>query len=65
MHVLRQRTGELVNAAQVRPGLGEDGGDDPGDIGRGDRSGLALPERQLDAASLAEPVSDATSDAHP
>ena len=52
LHVLRPRTGELVDPAQVRPRVGEDGSDDPGDISRGNRIGLAPPERQFDAASV-------------
>jgi hypothetical protein len=38
----------------VRPGVGEDGSDYPSDIGRGNRRGLAPPERQFDAASVAD-----------
>jgi len=36
----------------VQPRVGEDGSDDPSDIRRGNRIGLAPPERQLDAASV-------------
>src|SRR3989454_1568499 len=54
VHVLRPRTGEFVYPAQVRPGVGEDGSDDPSDIHRGNRRGLAPPERQLGAASVAD-----------
>jgi hypothetical protein len=54
VHVLRPRTGELVDPAQVRLRVGEDGRDDPRDINRGNRRGLAPPERQFDAASVAD-----------
>src|SRR5215472_6725295 len=54
VHVLRPRTGELVYPAQVWPRVGEDGSDYPSDISRGNRIGLAPPERQLDAASIAD-----------
>src|SRR5262245_59879784 len=58
VHVLRPRTGELVYPAQVRPRVGEDGGDYPSDIGCGHRRGLAEPERELDAASVADRRTD-------
>ena len=54
VHVLRPRTGEFVDPAQVRPRVGEDGSDYPSDISRGNRRGLAPPERQFDAASVAD-----------
>jgi len=54
VHVLRPRTGEFVYLAQVRPRVGEDGSDYPSDISRGNRRGLAPPERQFNAASLAD-----------
>jgi hypothetical protein len=37
----------------VRPRVGEDGSDYPSDIRCGNRRGLAPPERQFDAASVA------------
>ena len=54
VHVLRPRTGEFVNPAQVRPRVGKDGSDHPSNISRGNRRGLAPPERQFDAASVAD-----------
>src|SRR6267142_767211 len=36
------------------PRVGEDGSDYPSDISRGNRRGLAPPERQFDAASVAD-----------
>src|SRR5215467_4535138 len=54
VHVLRLGTGELVYPAQMRPGFGQDGSDDPCDIRRRDRRGLALPERQFDAVPIAD-----------
>src|SRR5262249_20736831 len=54
VHVLRPRTGELVYPAEVRLRVGEDGSDYLSDISRGDRRGLAPPERQFDAASVAD-----------
>ena len=54
MHVLRPRTGEFVDPAQVRPRVGEDARDHPGDISRGNRRGLPSPERQFDTASVAD-----------
>src|SRR5215510_7004304 len=54
VHVLRLRAGEFVYPAQMRPGISEDGSDYPSDISRGNRIGLALPERQFDAASVAD-----------
>src|SRR5262249_62090331 len=54
LHVLRSGTGEFVDLPQMRPGVEKDGGDYPSDIGRGDRRGLAAPERQFDAASVAD-----------
>src|SRR3989442_6830740 len=38
----------------VRPRVGEDSSDYPSDIRRGNRRGLAPPERQFDAASVAD-----------
>src|SRR5262245_60164934 len=58
VHVLRPRTGELVYPAQMRPRVGEDGRDDPSDISRGNRRGLAPPERQFDVASVADGRAD-------
>src|SRR5882724_1121757 len=58
MHVLRPRAGEFVYPAQVRPRVGEDSSDDPSDISRGDRRGLAPPERQFNAASVADGRAD-------
>src|ERR1700686_350890 len=54
VHVLRPRTGEFVYPAHVRPRVGEDGSDYPSNISRGYRRGLAPPERQFDAASVAD-----------
>ena len=54
VHVLRLRTGEFVDPAQVRPRVGEDGSDYPSDISRGYRRGLAPPERQFDTAWVAD-----------
>ena len=53
MYVLGLRTGEFVDPTEVRPRVGEDGSDYASDISRGNRRGLALPERQFDAASVA------------
>ena len=39
---------------QVRPKVGEDGSDYPSDISRGGRRGVAPPERQFHAASIAD-----------
>src|SRR6185369_4289982 len=47
-------TGEFVYSAEVRRRVGEDGRDYASDIGRGNRRGLAPPERQFDAASVAD-----------
>ena len=54
VQVLRPRAGELVHPAQVRPGVGQDLGHHPGDVGRGDRVGPAPAERQLDPAPVAD-----------
>ena len=54
VHVLRPRTSKFVDPAHVRPRVGEDGSDHPSDVSRGDRRGLAPPERQFDAASVAD-----------
>src|SRR3989441_1070678 len=54
VHVLRPRTGEFVEPAQVRPRVGEDSSDYPSDIRRGNRRGLAPPEGHFDAASVAD-----------
>jgi hypothetical protein len=54
VHVLRLRTGEFVDPAQVRPTVGEDGSDYPSDISRSNWRGLAPPERQFDTASVAD-----------
>ena len=43
MHVLRPRTGEFVDPAQVRHGVGEDGSDYLSDISRGNREVLPRP----------------------
>ena len=45
VHVLRPRTGEFVDPAQVRPRVSEDDSDNPSDVSRGYRIGLAPPER--------------------
>jgi hypothetical protein len=53
VHVLRPRAGEFVDPAQVLPRCGEDGRNAPSDIGGGNRIGLAPPEWQFNAASVA------------
>src|SRR5262249_56183902 len=53
VQVLRPRTGEFVDSAQVRPRVGEDGSDYPGHVRRGNRRGLAQSEWQFDPASVA------------
>jgi hypothetical protein len=52
VHVLRLRTGEFVDTAQVRPRVGEDGSDYPSDISRSNWRGLAPPERQFDTFKM-------------
>src|SRR5260370_42456263 len=54
VQVLGPRAGEFVYPAQVRPRVGEDGSDYPSDVSRGYRISLATPERQFDAASVAD-----------
>ena len=54
VHVLRPRTGEFVDPAQVPPRVSEDGSDYPSDISRRNRGRLAPPERQFDAASVSD-----------
>jgi hypothetical protein len=54
VHVLRPRTGELVDPSQMRPRVVEDGNDHASDVRRSDGIRLAFPERQLDAASVAD-----------
>src|SRR5215813_14646483 len=54
VHVLRPRTGEFVYPSQVRPRLAEDLSDYASDINRGNRGGLATPERQFDTVSVAD-----------
>src|SRR5882724_4967291 len=53
IHVLRTRTGEFVDPAQVWLRMSEDRSDNARDISRRNWTGLAFPERQFDAASLA------------
>jgi hypothetical protein len=54
VHVLRLRTGEFVDPAQVRPTVREDGSDYASDISRSNWRSLAPPERQFDTAAVAD-----------
>src|ERR1700730_17500873 len=54
IHVLRPRTGEFEDPPQVRHGVRENGSDYLSDISRCNRRGLAPPERQVNAVSVAD-----------
>jgi hypothetical protein len=57
IHVLRLRTGELVDPAEVLRRVAENGSDYLSHISTRNRRSLAPPERQFDAVSVADALS--------